>query len=77
MANKQEITVAINIDALKGGRQKLTRDQVCQLLASVGNQVLTWMRHDLKDERDIPVVCNEGTQRWSSEDDKCTGTDYD
>ena len=72
-----EISVSINIDAFKQGRAKLTRDQVCRLLSSVGNQVLTWMRYDVKDSRNIPVVAHEGTQEWRSDDTECRGTEYD
>lgn len=65
------IVVDIQIGSLKTGGKRLSKDQVCRLMASLGNQVMTWMRHDLKDTRDIPVVCNEGNGGWSSEDDKC------
>jgi hypothetical protein len=65
------IRIDITLGPVGTGAIGLTSDQVCRLVSHVGNQVVTWLRHDVKDLRDIPVVCNEGTQRWSSEDDKC------
>jgi hypothetical protein len=65
------VTVSIALGPVETRSIELTSEQVCRLLAHVGNQVVTWLRHDVKDLRDIPVVCNEGTQRWSSEDNEC------
>ena len=71
-----EIRVSINIDELKRGR-KLTKEQVCRLLSSVGNQVVTWMRDDIKDPRKIPTICVEGTMDWRSDTEECRGTEYE
>jgi hypothetical protein len=65
------VTVSITLGSVETGEIELTNEQVRRLLANLGNQVVTWLRHDVKDSRDIPVVCNEGVQGWSSEDDEC------
>jgi hypothetical protein len=65
------VVVQITLGPLETKYGQLTDDQLCRLLAHVGNHVLSWMRYDLKDLHDIPVVCNEGRQKWRSDTAKC------
>ncbi len=70
-ASPASVKVDISLEPLKSAPVALTRDQVCRLLANVGNQVVTWLRYDVG-TTNIPVVCSEGTQSWRSEDGECS-----
>jgi hypothetical protein len=68
---QKPVIVQITLGPLETDYVQLTDDQLCRLLAHVGNHVVSWMRYDLKDPHDIPVVCNEGRQKWRSDTGKC------
>jgi len=69
MASEKESQAEVVVELTFGQplQSQLTGDQVRRLLAQVGNQVVTWLRYDVQDVHDIPVVCVEGDISWRSD----------
>jgi hypothetical protein len=49
-------SVKVDIDL---GPVKATPAQIARLKAYVGNQLLTWIKADLKEDNSPPIVCEE------------------
>ena len=68
--NVAPITINIALGPLSAS-SKVQDEQVCRLLANLGNQVVTWLRYDVEDTLGVPVICSEGNIEWKSKTGKC------
>lgn len=69
MAHKRTVPPHHGIDiGIDLGTRKPTEEQIKQLKKSVSNQVLSWVKNDLREDPAPPITCTEGP--WGGQGDE-------